>query len=135
MAKYKGKDLSLLIDGDEANLEATQVLMDSEDADTDSITFAELADGTPQQWFFTINAVSDYGSTSFWSTVWDNAGEDVLYVFKPYGNAVASTSQPHFEGTCTITRKPPVGGTAGETFAFETRFDIVGVPVRVTAPS
>lgn len=134
MGKYKGKDLSLTINSEEINLEATQVLMDNEDADTDSVTFAELQDGTPVQWFFTINAVSDYGTGSFWSLVWDNSGTDVPFVFKPYGNATASAAQPHFTGTCTITRKPPVGGEAGETFAFETRFDIVGTPVKkVTA--
>lgn len=134
MAKYKGKDLSLTIDGEEVNLEATSVVLDAEDADTDSVTFAELADGTPLQWFFTINAISDYGTGSLWDKFWQKAGDSVAYVFKPYGNAVPSTSQPHFEGNVTVTRKPPVGGTAGETFAFEQRLDCDETPTLVTAP-
>jgi hypothetical protein len=134
MAKYKGKDLSLTFEGDEVNLEATSVLMDREDADTDAITFAELADGTPSQWFFAITAVSDYGESSFWTFCWDNAGEEVDFIFKPYGNATASASQPHFTGTATVNNKPPVGGEAGSVFTFETRFDIVGAPVRDITP-
>ena len=82
--------------------------------------------------FFTITAVSDYGADSFWSFCWDNSGEEVTFLFKPYGNATASTSQPHFSGTATVNRKPPVGGEAGSVFTFETRFDIVGTPTRVT---
>lgn len=132
MAKYKGKDLSLLIDSVEVNVEATSVTLESEEADTDAVTFAELAGGTPVQWFFTITAVADYGDTSFWSTLWDNAGSDVPFTFAPYGNATATTAQPHFTGTATITSKPPVGGSANEVFTFEARLDVVGDPTKVT---
>lgn len=133
MAKYKGKDLSLTIDGEEVNLEGTSALLENEEADTDAVTFAELASGTPLQWFFTINAVADYGTGSLWSTLWDNAGDTVPYVLKPYGNATPTTAQPHFTGTCTINAKPPIGGTANEVFTFEARLDVVGEPTRVTA--
>lgn len=133
MAKYKGKDLSLLIDAEEVNLEGTAILLENEEADTDAITFAELAAGTPLQWFFTITAVADYGSGSFWSTLWDNAGSDVAFVLKPYGNATPTAAQPHFTGNATINAKPPVGGSANEVFTFEARLDVVGEPVRVIA--
>lgn len=133
MTKYKGKDLSLTIDAVEVNLEGTSVLLENEEADTDAVTFAELASGTPLQWFFTINAVADYGVGSFWSTLWDNAGASVAFVFKPYGNATATTAQPHFTGNCTINAKPPVGGSANEVFTFEARLDVEGEPTRVTA--
>lgn len=133
MAKYKGKDLSLTIDGVEVNLEATSVVLDNEEADTDAVTFAELGSGTPLQWFISVEAVADYGTGSLWTQLWDNAGDTVPFVFKPYGNATASTSQPHFTGTATITAKPPVGGSANEVFTFEARLDVVGEPTRVTA--
>lgn len=132
MAKFKGKDLSLTIDGVEVNLEATSVVLDNEEADTDAVTFAELASGTPLQWFISIEAVADYGTGSLWTTLWENSGSDVAFVFKPYGNTVASATQPHFTGNATITAKPPVGGTANEVFTFEARLDVVGDPTRVT---
>lgn len=133
MAKYKGKDLSLMFGTEEVNLEATSVVLDNEESDDDATTFAEMADGSARTWFFTINAVSDYGADSFWTFCWDNVGEDVSFTFKPYGNAVASAAQPHFTGTATVVAKPPVGGTAGETFTFETRLDVVGEPTRAIA--
>lgn len=136
MPKFRGKNLSFLVDAVEFNADGTSVVMDSEDADTDALTFAEYSaqgDGTPQQWFFQISAVSDYGAGSFWSNLWENAGQTVAFVFKPYGNAVASAAQPHFTGEVTVPRKPPVGGTAGEVWSFDFRLDIDGEPTRVIA--
>lgn len=133
MAKYKGKDLSLTFGTEEVNLEATSVVLQNEDADGDAVTFAETAAGSAVQWYFEIAATSDYGTDSFWSFCWDNAGQDVDFVFKPYGNAVPSPAQPHFTGTAHVVAKPPVGGTAGEVFTFETRLDVDGEPTRLTA--
>lgn len=132
MAKFKGKNLSLTIDAVEFSAEGTQVVLNNEEADEDSITFAELANGTPVQWFFELTAISDYAVGSIWDTLWENAGASVPYVFKPYGNMAASAEQPHFTGTCTINAKPPVGGTAGETFTFEARLDCDAEPQKVT---
>lgn len=139
MAKFKGKGLSLLVDGEEFSTDGTSVVLDSEDADTEATTFDEYTasgGGTPQDWFFTLNAVSDYGAGSFWSILWDLhvAGDEVAYIFKPYGNASASTSQPHFTGSITVPRKPPIGGDAGSVWTFEQRLDCTGEPVRDTTP-
>jgi hypothetical protein len=129
MAKYKGKDLSLTIDGTEISLEGTTVLLDNEEADTDSPTFAELANGTPTQWFFTIEAYADYGANSVWSLLWDNSGATVAFVLRPNGTG---TGKVEFTGNCTINAKPPVGGTANEAFTFEARLDVDGEPTKVT---
>lgn len=125
MAKYKGKDLSLTIDAVEVNLEGTSVVLDNEEADTDAVTFAELASGTPLQWFFTVAAVADYNAGSVWSLLWDNAGSTVPFVLRPYG---VGAGKPEFTGTCTINAKPPVGGAANEVFTFEARLDVDGEP-------
>jgi len=127
MAKYKGKDLSLTIDGTEVNVEGTSVLLENEEADNDAITFAELNAGTPMQWFITIEAVADYSATSVWSLLWDNSGSEVPFVFRPLGTGAGKVE---FTGTATITAKPPVGGTANEVFTFEARLDVEGEPVK-----
>ncbi len=127
--KYKGKDLSLLFDGtQEINADGTSIVLDNEDAEEDATTFADLQDGDPKQWFFTINAVSDYGPSTFWRLCWENAGQDVAFILKPHGNAVATDAQPHFTGTARINAKPPIGGSAGDVFTFEARLDVDGVP-------
>lgn len=132
MAKFKGKSLSLLIDSVEVNLEATSIVLQNEEADEDAITFAELANGSAVTWFFQITATSDYGAGSFWDTCWQNAGKEVPYTFKPYGNEVASATQPHFTGNCTVAAKPPVGGDAGSVFTFEVRMDCSEEPALVS---
>lgn len=132
--KYNGKNLNFTVDGVQFNADGTAVVMDNEDGDTDSQTFVELLDGTPVQWFFQLTAITDLASTSFHTMLWDNAGDDVAFVYKPYGNAVPSADQPHYTGTCTIPKKPPVGGQAGQTWTFDFRIDIVDEPTKVTAP-
>lgn len=133
--KFKGKGLSLTIDSVEYNMDAKSVVLDNEAADNDATTFADLTAGGSLQWFFTVEALSDYGTGSLWSYVWDNAGDDsVTFVFKPYGNTTPSATQPHFTGTLKVGPKPgSIGGSADEVFTFEVRFDVNGEPTKVTA--
>lgn len=130
--KYNGKNLSLTFNGIEFKADGTAVVLDNEEGDQDAITFADLAGGDTRQWFFQLTALGDYAAGSIWDTLWVNSGATVPFVFKPYGNAAATAAEPHFTGTATVVAKPPIGGTAGETWTFEARLDVVGVPARVT---
>lgn len=131
--KYDGANLSLEFDSQEFNADGTAVVLDNEEGDTDTRTFAELAAGDARQWFFQLTALGDYSAGSIWDLLWENSGATIPYEFKPYGNAVASAAQPHFTGTAKVVAKPPIGGTAGENWTFEARLDVVGVPTRVIA--
>lgn len=136
--KFKGKNLSFLVDGEEFNADGTSVVLDWEDADEDTVTFAEFtASGgnTPQKAFFQLTAVSDYAAGTFWSTLYDAAaaGEEIAFTFKPYGNSTPTTAQPHWTGEVTVPKKPAIGGEAGTTWTYESRLDCVDEPVRVTA--
>lgn len=131
--KFKGKSLSITVDSTEYSMDLTSIVLQNEEADDDATTFADLDAGGAVQWFFEIEAVSDYSATSFWTFLWENAGDTgIAFVFKPYGNATPSTSQPHFTGTLNVGPQPPVGGTANEVFTFEARLDVNGAPTRVT---
>lgn len=133
-SKYKGKSLSITVDAVEYNMDLTSIVLQNEEADDDATTFADLATGGAVQWFFEIEAVSDYSASSLWSFLWTSAGDsDVAFVFKPYGNATPTASQPHFTGTFNVGSKPAVGGTANEVFTFEARLDVNGEPVKVVA--
>ena len=130
--KYKGKSLSIKVDAVEYNMDLTSIVLQNEEADDDATTFADLAAGGAVQWFFEIEAVSDYSTGSFWKFLWDNAGDsDVPFVFAPYGNETASATQPHFTGTLNVGSRPAVGGTANEVFTFEARLDVNGSPEMV----
>lgn len=131
--KYNGKNLSLTVDGIQFSADGTSVVMDSEDADTESTTFAELQNGTPQQWFFQLTTLQDYAATTFWTMLWDNAGSDVAFVFQPKGGPT-DAAHPEFTGMLTIPRKPSVGGDAGSTWTSDVRLDITGEPVKDITP-
>lgn len=132
--KYKGNGLSLTINAIEYNMDATSVILNNEEADNDTQTFADLAAGGALQWFFEVEAVSDFGTGSLWNYVWANSGTTAVpFVFKPYGNATATPAKPHFTGTLKVGPKPAVGGQAGEVFTFEARFDVDGTPLLKTS--
>jgi hypothetical protein len=132
--KYKGTQLSLTVDSVEYKMDCKKVVLDREESEDDFTTFADLAAGGSFQWFFDIEAASDFGTGSLWNYVWSNAGDtDVAFVFKPYGNATPSATQPHFTGTLSVGGKPAVGGEAGEVWSFEVRFDVDGTPSMVVS--
>ncbi|MCX4577943.1 hypothetical protein OHB41_33120 [Streptomyces sp. NBC_01571] len=131
-ARIKGKSLTLKFEDTDYQADIGSATLNNEDADGDFTTFADAAAGGAVQWFFEGEAVQSTDSASFWSYLWDNTGLEVAYVFAPHGNAVASTTQPHFTGSVRVGRKPSIGGTANETFTFEYRLDCTGEPTKVT---
>lgn len=132
---YDGKDLIFTVDGISFTADGTAVVMDNEDGDTGTQTFDDLANGVPVNWFFQLSALTNLAGTGFHTMLWENAGTEVAFVFDPMGAGVTpSADKPKYTGTCKIPRKPPVGGTAGEPWAYDFRIDIVGEPTRVIAP-
>ncbi len=126
--RIKGKDLTFKIDGVDYKCDATGITLENEEPDSDGFTFCDAADGT-MQWFFTVSAIVSTDVASFWRYLWANTGETgVAYIYAPHGNAVASTTQPHFTGTVTIPSKPSIGGEPNATQTFEVRLDCVEEP-------
>lgn len=134
MARVNGKNLSLTFGSLDVKCEATSIVLDNEPADADLVTFADVIAGTDVRWFFAIAAYTDLGAGSWWELLWSTpAFTELPYLFKPYGNATATTAQPHFSGVVTVDRKPPVGDDAAKTWAFDARLTCTAAPVRVVA--
>ncbi|MGC5584151.1 hypothetical protein [Ornithinimicrobium sp. W1665] len=108
--------------------DATSVVLENEEKDSDVVTFEDAAgeSGTDRQWFFTISAVQSTATGSFWRYLWESTGEVVPFTYAPHGNETATAEQPHFLGTCKVGPKPSVGGEASRTseFTFEVRLDV-----------
>lgn len=130
--RIRGKALTFKLATTDYSIDATSVVLQNEEAADDVITFCETGQQNVQ-WFFEVEAITSTDATSFWSYCWDNAGDEVAFVFAPHGNATPSTSQPHFTGTLNIGNKPSLGGAVNSTFTFQKRFDLVGAPTKVTA--
>jgi len=129
-----GKSLSLTFNGLEIRCSSTSVLLETEKADPDRVTFADVIAGLDFVWFFTVIGVADYGSDTFWTLLWDSpAYVPIPFLFKPYGNADPTEAQPHFSGFVVIDQKPPLGGDAGAAWwTFGSRLTCTARPERLT---
>ncbi|MFC9846651.1 hypothetical protein ACFWFF_37580 [Streptomyces sp. NPDC060223] len=130
--RIRGKSLILKVNDTEYMADVTSAVLKNEEADGDVTTFADAAAGGARAWFFELTAIQSTDTTSFWSYLWANTGDEVEFVFAPHGNAIPTTAQPHFEGSVTVGAKPDIGGEANATATFEYRLDLVAEPTKVT---
>ena len=83
-----------------------------DDKDSDDLTFYEASLGILQQATLKITAVLSWDAGSLCSYLWDQAGQDLLVVLGPWGNATPSTTKPHFTGTAATKGRPPLQNEA-----------------------
>jgi len=144
--RIKANALKMTIDGVDYMADLSSVELQSEQASSDSETFYDVGLGGRPDYFFTVSGVQSTDAASFWRSMWDNAGEEVEYIYAPHGNTTATATQPHFRSkngsavTVSTVRIPMrgsfvIGGQASAdgTFSFEgVRMDIIGEPFLAT---
>lgn len=139
MAAIGTRFLKLEIDATEYSAEVSNVRITSGEAEADFLTFAEAAAGGARDYALAITLVQDAAAGTLWTEIFENAGADVPYSVNPYGNALATPAEPHFEGTCTITEPDGdlLGGEANRSttakMTIEVSFPCTGKPVKVVA--
>lgn len=132
--RIKGNALKLEFGDNSAEdfwADATSVVLENEEKDSDVVTFYDAAHpGDERQWFFTLGAIQSTEDGSLWRYLWENVGEEIAYTYAPHGNEDPSSDKPHFIGKCKIKEKPQVGGEADEdgTYTFEIRLDVTTGP-------
>lgn len=127
-----GVGLKLTLDGTDYWADVTSCRITSEDADV--TTFEDAAAGGGRKYMLALSALQSTDSDALWSYIWDNAGDEVAFVYAPHGNESASATEPHFTGTVRIGNPPDVGGDAGinNTYSFDASWHIVsGKPTKV----
>ncbi|NTW39348.1 MAG: hypothetical protein HGA44_05565 [Cellulomonadaceae bacterium] len=132
--RIKGKQLALKFGTPAVDYwaDTTKCEMNNEKADEDTVTFEDAAvPGGARLYYLDLTGVQSTDTASLWRYIWEHTGEEVPFTYAPHGNAVATPAQPHFVGTIKIGPRPVIGGEAGRdtTFTFDSRWDIVGVPV------
>lgn len=95
------RDLELVVDGVAYSPDITKAVVGSNDTTSDFPLYGVLE----KDYTLGIVLLQDAGPNSVWSTIFDFAGDDVVYVLRPYGNEVPTLAEPHFQGVCTI-REP-----------------------------
>lgn len=147
--RIKANALKMTIDGIDYWADLSSVELQSEPASSDSETFYDVSLGGRPDYYFTVSGVQSTDSDSFWRAMWDNAGQEVEYVYAPHGNSTATATKPHFRSenaaspaVAVSTVRIPMRGSfviggqaqADGTFSFEgVRMDIVGEPFLATS--
>jgi hypothetical protein len=139
MAFIGTRKLTLQIDALEVAPDVSAVTIESGDTDSDFVSFASAAAGGGRDYVMHLTLAQDAAAGTLWSKVWDEAGETIPYVLRPYGNAVATALQPHFTGS-VIIHEPDgelLGGEADASVSavmtIEVEWPCEAKPLRITA--
>lgn len=139
MAALGTRLLVLTIGGTDYTAQVSTAKITSGEADSDFLTFAVAATGGAREYRLEFEAVQDMATGTLWDKVWTAAGTSVAYILKPYGNATASASQPHYSGNATITEPDGdfIGGEADSSttsrMTFECSWLLDARPTKVTS--
>jgi hypothetical protein len=139
MADIGTRKLKLEVNGVDYTPQVSNVRLTSAEADSDFVSFADAAAGGARDYKLAITLKQDAAAGTLWTEIFENAGDDVPYTVMPYGNAVATAAEPHFEGTCTITEPDGdlLGGEANKSntakMTIEVEFPCTAKPAKVTA--
>ncbi|WBQ02943.1 hypothetical protein [Kribbella sp. CA-293567] len=137
MAKLGTRLLKLEVDSTERSAEVSNARITTGDADSDFLSFADAANGGARQYNLAFTAAQDLVADTLWDLIWTGAGSEVSGTFIPYGNAVASATQPHYEFTAIVSEPDGdlLGGEANTSTTARMTIDCVwpltGKPTKV----
>jgi hypothetical protein len=121
MAAIDTKSATFTVGGDEYASQVSSFTVDSGEASGGFVSFASAAAGGAREYVVKITlcqdasaAVTGVGGQPIWDLLWTHVSEVVDVVYRPYGNSVATPSQPHFHCSCRITEPNStiLGGSA-----------------------
>lgn len=123
--KIYGKALYLTVNGVDYAADMQSATLAFEEADTDNLTFGDVAAGVGDKGKLSIKAIQSTESGSFWNIVWANAGQRVPFKLAPHGNETPSAAQPHITGTVFIDLRPDIGGEVDpkKAYTFEVEWE------------
>ncbi len=132
MAALTARTLTLTIATVEYAAQVFTAEVESGPADEDDVTYAEATAGGGRVYFLNLKLTQDMASTGLWTTIFGSAGSDVAVLMRPYGNASASATQPHFTMTANV-REPDGVLIGGEADSSTTKRQVVEVQWPLTA--
>lgn len=120
--RIKAQNIVFKIGSVDHACDATSVNLELGDAPGDVRTFCEVSVG--KQWTLNLEGITSGAADSLYRILWDNYGTEVAFTIAPHGNATATASQPHYEGTVIFSELPPLALTAGETATFTVALEV-----------
>jgi hypothetical protein len=124
--RIKAQNILFKFGATEYACDANMVQLTLEDAPGDVQTFCEVRVGG--EWSLQLDGIVSGDSTSLYRVLWDNFGSTAVFTIAPNGNAVASSSQPHYTGTVVFDEIPPLALMSNETSVFSVTLRVVNTP-------
>lgn len=114
--RIKAHNIVFDIAGTDYACDATMVDLQLQDAPGDVQTFCEQRVGG--EWQLTLEGVTSGDAASLYRILWANFGTTAAFTIAPNGNATATASEPHYEGTVKFDQLPPMSLSSNDTVTF-----------------
>jgi hypothetical protein len=125
-SRIKAQNIDFKIDGTNYSCDANMIELSLGDAPGDVQTFCEKRVGG--EWALQLDGITSGDATSLYRILWDNFGTEVDFLIAPNGNSVASSNEPHYEGTVVFDQLPPLSLTSNETALFSVTLQVKNSP-------
>lgn len=126
MATLGTRFLKIKVGSTEYTSTVSECAVGSNPADSDFTSYADAASGGARDWYLKMKVAQDMATGSLWRYLWDNPGTSVAVKVNPYGNATATTSEPHYSGNVTVSLPDGdlIGGPANKATTAKHTFEV-----------
>jgi hypothetical protein len=124
--RIKAQNIIFKIGSTDYACDANMVELTLDDAPGDVQTFCETRVGG--QWALQLDGIMSGDAGSLYRVLWDNFGTEVAFTVAPNGNATATASEPHYEGTAVFNQLPPLSLMSNETAKFSVTLEVKNTP-------
>jgi hypothetical protein len=124
--RIKAQNIIFKIASTDYACDANMVELTLDDAPGDVQTFCETRVGG--QWALQLDGIMSGDAGSLYRVLWDNFGTEVAFTVAPNGNATATSSEPHYEGTAVFNQLPPLSLMSNETAKFSVTLEVKNTP-------
>jgi hypothetical protein len=124
--RIKAQNIIFKIGATDYACDANMVELTLDDAPGDIQTFCETRVGG--QWALQLDGIMSGDAGSLYRVLWDNFGTEVAFTVAPNGNAAATSSEPHYEGTAVFNQLPPLSLMSNETAKFSVTLEVKNTP-------
>jgi len=124
--RIKAQNIIFKIGATDYACDANMVELTLDDAPGDVQTFCETRVGG--QWALQLDGIMSGDAGSLYRVLWDNFGTEVAFTVAPNGNATATSSEPHYEGTAVFNQLPPLSLMSNETAKFSVTLEVKNTP-------
>lgn len=139
MARVTPRLIALEVEAVDRSDEVSKAEILSAASESDFQSLQESRSGGAREYALEMTIAQDHASGTLWDLIWTGAGTEVDGVYAPYGNAVASVTQPHYSFTAVVAE--PDGrflgsesnDSASAVATVDVSWSLLAKPTKVTA--